>query len=407
MSWPLLTVLGFTLIAAITGNRAFAAVRRRHVHRWIGPCIRRSLAPRRATPVHALICIADHFEPSWGGGDPALGETRVRAWTEAYPRVFGRFADSDGRPPRHTFFYPIDQYRPSEVDSLSRLCRAGFGEVEVHLHHDGDTAQTLRQTLDRFTRLLAHRHGVLGRWPDGRTAFGFVHGNWALCNARRDGRWCGVNDELSVLREAGCFADFTMPSAPDPTQVSRINSIYYATSSARAPRSHERGLDVGPGPVPAHALMLIQGPLVLRRPPGRLLPRIENGCLQLSQPPDISRLEAWLRAGIGVRARPDWAFIKLHTHGATEANQRVLLGDAMVRFHESLARRAKANPAFRFHYVTAREVYNLARAAAEGWTGEPGGAMDWVIRTHARSDSPRIGWDESPHATAPALISDR
>ena len=43
--------------------------------------------------------------------------------------------------------------------------------------------------------------------------FGFAPRNWALCNARRDGRWCGVNDELGVLRRTGCYADFTLPSA--------------------------------------------------------------------------------------------------------------------------------------------------------------------------------------------------
>ena len=94
--------------------------------------------------------------------------------------------------------------------------------------------------------------------------------------------------------------------------------------------------------------MLIQGPLLLdwgRRKWG-VVPRIENGCLQANQPPTIDRLDAWLRARVQVPARPDWFFVKLHTHGAPEANRHVLLGEPMVRFHEALADRAAADPDF-------------------------------------------------------------
>ena len=37
--------------------------------------------------------------------------------------------------------------------------------------------------------------------------FGFIHGNWCLDNSRADGRWCGLNNELILLRELGCYAD--------------------------------------------------------------------------------------------------------------------------------------------------------------------------------------------------------
>ena len=38
-----------------------------------------------------------------------------------------------------------------------------------------------------------------------------------------------VNNELEILRDTGCYADFTMPSAPHPTQTWKINSIYSAS----------------------------------------------------------------------------------------------------------------------------------------------------------------------------------
>ena len=360
-------------------------LRRRSLDRWLIPYIwaapgRRR--PRRGDAVHLLLCMADHYEPKWGKASPELARRRVEDWLREYPRQLGGFRDSDGRPPRHTFFFPLEEYEPVHLDALTELCRAGFGEVEVHLHHDGDTAEQLRARLLGFKELLAQRHGLLARHRQtGALAYGFIHGNWALDNSRPDGRWCGVNNELDVLRETGCYADFTLPSAPSPTQTRKINSIYYACDDPRRPKSHNWGTDVGVGPAPANALMLIQGPLLLdwsHRKWG-LLPHIENACIQDSQPPDIGRLDLWLKARVQVPTRPDWFFVKLHTHGANEANHGVLLGEPMLRFHEGLARRAREDGDFHFHYVTAREMFNLVRAAEAGWAGPVHGAQDFEL----------------------------
>jgi hypothetical protein len=252
---------------------------------------------------------------------------------------------------------------------LAGLCRDGYGEVEVHLHHDNDTADNLRSTLLGFKRTLADRHGLLSRDKDtGEIVYGFIHGNWALDNARCDGRWCGVNNELDVLRETGCYADFTLPSVPSETQTNKINSIYWAVDDPNRPKSHNTGTDLGMRPRPANSLLMIQGPLTLnwaRRKRG-ILPSIENACLQKSQPPDGNRLELWLRTCVNISTRPNWVFVKLHTHGVNEPNQDVLLGEPMVRFHELLQERAAQNPLFRFHYVTAREMANIALAADQG-----------------------------------------
>jgi hypothetical protein len=128
--------------------------------------------------------------------------------------------------------------------------------------------------------------------------------------------------------------------------------------------------------------MLIQGPLVLdwRNRKRGFMPRIENGCIQATQPPHLDRLDTWLRARVQVPGRPDWFFVKLHTHGAPEKNQQVLLGEPMVRFHQDLALRAAEDPNFHFHYVTAREMYNLVRAAEAGWKGPIMPARDWALK---------------------------
>lgn len=361
---------------------------------WLWPYLcalpRRWAAPR-PHEVHVLLCIADHFEPGNGGASRRQAADRVARWVDQYPKLFGSFRDADNRPPRHTFFYPVEMYQENEVDSIAQLCRDGFGEVEIHLHHDNDTAANLRRALLDAKHLLSTRHGLLSRARgEGEIRYAFVHGNWALDNSRPDGRYCGVNNELDILRQTGCYGDFTLPSYPSPTQTRKVNSIYYACDNPLKPKSHDWGVEVGTAPAPADSLLMFQGPLLLdwRRRKFGVLPRVENGCIQANQSPSMARLDHWIRAGVRVRTRADWYFVKLHTHGATEANQRVLLGDSMVRFHEDLARRARQDRRFHFHYVTAREMYNLARAAAEGYAGQCDAARDFELIGEPQSPVP-------------------
>ena len=381
----LIAFIALFLVVGILLGWLVRQLRRRGMDRWLVPYLLqtpRRRRPRQGEDVHVLLCVADHYEPRQYWPPVEVSRARVQRWVEDYPRQFARFRDSDGRTPRHTFFYPVEEYDPEYLDALADLCRRGFGEVEIHLPHNGDTAENLRATLLAFKKVLHERHDLLPRHRrTGELVYGFIHGNWALDNSRPDGRFCGVNNELDVLRETGCYADFTLPSAPNPAQTRKINSIYYAVDDPCRPKSHDTGIDVGSGPKPERALMLIQGPLLLdwsRRKFG-LLPHLENACIQGSQPACIERLDQWLRACVQVRRRPDWFFVKLHTHGAAEANHEVLLGEPMVRFHEELARRARANPHFHFHYVTAREMYNLAKAAEAGWRGGVAEALDFEL----------------------------
>jgi hypothetical protein len=371
--WAATTAAG---AGVVLGGAAIAReLKRRGLHRWLAPYVlsrRRRRCPRPGQPVHLILAVCDHYEPRRGNVAIDVARRRVQQWQEEYPRLFSRFRDGDGVTPQHTFFYPADEYEPELVDRVVQLCRNRdgnrYGEVEIHLHHDNDTADNLRSTILEFKRVLADRHGCLARDKEsGEVAYGFIHGNWALDNARCDGRWCGVNNELDVLRETGCYADFTLPSAPSETQTRKINSIYWAVDDPSRPKSHDTGSDLGTVRRPERSLLMIQGPLVLnwsRRKHG-IMPTIENACLQKTQPPDRSRVDLWLRAGVQVATRPDWYFVKLHTHGVNEPNQDVLLGESMVRFHEALQERADRDPLFRFHYVTAREMANIALAAEQ------------------------------------------
>jgi hypothetical protein len=320
-------------------------------------------------PLHCFLCIADHHEPMWGHAPAHVQQERVDRWVRMYPKSVAGICDSRGRPPQQTFFYPAEEYDARHIEKLAGLCRQGYGDVEVHLHHDNDTADSLRETLELFKQRLYHGHGLLDTDGHGEITYGFIHGNWALANSRPDGRWCGVNNELNVLRESGCYADFTMPSAPDPTQTRMVNSIYYAAGDGRRPKSHDVGSlsRVGLLP-PADRLLLIQGPLALdcsRRKRG-CLPSLENAALHAGFPPTLARFRLWLRAGVAVAGQPHWIFIKVHTHGAPERNAVMLLGETMRRFHRSLADYAAKHPFLHYYYVTARELADLVHQAEQG-----------------------------------------
>lgn len=359
----------------------------RNAHLWLPGLLRARRNRQQASterPIDVLMCMADHFEP--GHGDPGLDVERARmdTWVEQLPRLAARFADADGRPPRHTFFFPAEQYRREHLDRLASLCEAGLGEVEIHLHHDDDTSDNLRATLLEFKTRLAVDHGLLSSAPDGTVRYGFIHGNWALDNARPDGKYCGVNDELTVLRETGCYGDFTQPAAPNVSQTRTVNSVYWAVDDPLAARSHEYGVasQVGRTP-PPEGLLMIQGPIALdwHRRIYRLAPGLDVAAIDGSSgyAPLLQRFRMWVDAGIAVRGRPEWVFVKIHTHGAPERNAAVLLGPAMEAFHQAINREFNDGKRYRLHYVTAREMANVVRAAEAGEHGNAGEYRDYML----------------------------
>jgi hypothetical protein len=366
---------------------------RRNAHIWLGSYVRQQLrpAPRApaASPVHIMFCVVDHYEPLWRQADIRLGRKRVEKWLRDYPRLADRHRDGDGIAPQHTFFYPQEEYRPELLEMLAQLCHGGYGEVEVHLHHDGDSGDRLGHKLETFKDQLVS-HGLLSRNArDGRVQYGFIHGNWALDNSRRDGRWCGVNDELLILKRTGCYADFTLPTAPSETQTRKINSIYYATDDPERPKSHNTGIDARVHRAPSGDLMIVQGPLILdwKRRKWGLLPGIDAGEIKGDNSPSEHRVDLWMRPGIHIRGRPDWVFVKIFTHGTQERNQEVLFGRPMDDVFTYLEHNYNDGERYRLHYVTTREMFNIIRAAEEGHRGDPHRYRNYLLRPVASGSS--------------------
>jgi hypothetical protein len=354
----------------------------RGVSTWVGPLLKHvsavSQTPTRQGRKHLIFALCDHFEPLWGGATKGVGDRRVQAWLDAYPELAAGFAGADGIPPQHSFFFPGEQYERDWLSGLARLAERGFGEVELHLHHDRDTPERLRRSLDDMLAAYA-AHGHLGRDRQGRLRYGFIHGNWCLANARRDGRWCGVDGEIPLLHETGCYADFTFPSAPDECQPRIVNQLYWPTGKLARARAYESGERARVGETRDDRILIVQGPLAIWRQPGRLLPRIENGALTARDPATRERVRSWAAMNIHVAGRPDWVFVKVHTHGAPEANARSLLGAGGRMLHTELRSLCEGGR-FALWYVTARELFNIAIAAMDGKQGDPGDYRDYVVQ---------------------------
>ncbi len=342
----------------------FFLLKSRNLHLWIGSYCVEQITRRnsvdKSRPIHVYFTLVDHFEPFHNATrEQAL--LRVKKWCSVYPEIAKKFKDADGRHPKHAIFYPEETYDSEVFDALAEVCKSGFFDMEIHLHHNDDNEKSLRKKLIQFKDTLHHRHGLLRKDPaTGEVVYGFIHGNWALDNSRRDGKWCGVNNELIILKETGCYADFTLPSAPNNTQTSKINSIYYAQDDPQNPKSHNTGRDVSRGGKPWGDLMIIQGPLALnwRKRKTWIMPRIVNGELSLVNGPTPDRLAIWVEHAPAVYGEPNTRFIKLYTHGCdSEEETDQLLQTGLNELYSLLTRHLNDGRNYVLHFVSPYEMY--------------------------------------------------
>jgi len=340
--------------------------------------------------VHLVLAMADHFEPAIVPGDGsarapyAEQEARVERWCREYPKAADRWRDAEGRPLVHTYFYPAEQYDRGHVSRLAEHCRAGWGDIEIHLHHGipvPDTAANLRQTLTRFRDRLALEHGCLSRAEGDITPrFCFVHGNFALANSA-GGFGCGVDEELQILAEEGCVADFTFPANPfNPAQRAMINSLYECGPALSERAAFRAGTCLACGRGVQKLPFMVQGPLALSFSSGggRRI-RVDNGSFTVANPPSLERLQLWKRAMITVQGRPDWLFIKLHCHGMDPEQEDAVLGASFSGFLRSLVEGAEERDEI-LHFVSAREMVNIIVAACDGKEGNPGEYRDYRFK---------------------------
>src|SRR5215470_222186 len=202
---------------------------------------------------HLLFFMVDHYE----SGKTEAADTESESWLARFRLIADRHRDSSGRRFLYTWFYPRDEGRATVLRGLARAARDGYGEVELHWHHPPSDSAHFPAMVEEALRWF-EAQGVL--WAPVMGApkrFGFIHGLWALDGSQAR---CGVNRELDILRQYGCYADFTFSAAGTESQPSKINSIYYATDTDE-PKSYDKGDDISVGRPVNDRLLIFEGPI--------------------------------------------------------------------------------------------------------------------------------------------------
>jgi len=340
-------------------------------------------------PKQIIFTVANHFEPSWSASgllDLDTQRRRLDDYHKLARRMSEAVTDADGTKFRHTNFFPAEQYDFQILEQMAAMQAEGLGEVEIHLHHGvekPDTAANLRKTLIEFRDVLAEEHKCLSRFGgQGSPMYAFVHGNLALGNSA-DGKFCGVDSEMQILQETGCYVDMTMPSAPDETQVPMLNAIYECSMPLTEKIPHRAGKRVSAFGNQPQLPLIFTGPLILnwtRRIKGVPLPRIDDGALAGNQAMDLARLRRWLSANITVENRPEWIFVKLYCHGFFDRDQSSCIGERARRFFSEVIENGERTGDYTVHFASAREAFNMVSAAIDGKEGTPHEFRNYRLR---------------------------
>lgn len=345
---------------------------------------------------HVMFAFVDHFEPL----RPGIPEVRI--WVDDYIAMASKHIDADGRHPIHSYFqlFPMPESRLREsLTILNDSTYKGYGEVEYHLHH-GITDERNRTEVEATQELIYltaqtqdifNSHGALiTAEPTPSFTFGFIHGTWALDNSRYN-TWtdpcdphyqsCGVNWELQILGELGAYADFTFPS-PMPMTPPTKDSIFYVEDdeipASYKDANHIRMVEVNQ---PEFGdLMIIEGPDT----------RTNIGIKRedYNDPATLDRMDGWVGHNVHVIGQDKWVFVKVYTHGCMEdltyqPAWDAFFGETMDSFYNDIEAKYNDGISWKLHYVSAREMYNIIKAAEAGMTGDPGQYRDFLIKPYA------------------------
>ncbi|MRR55625.1 MAG: hypothetical protein EG822_14150 [Deltaproteobacteria bacterium] len=90
------------------------------------------------------------------------------------------------------------------------------------------------------------------------------------------------------------------------------------------------------------------------------------------------KIDSWIDSNIHVDGRPEWVFVKVYTHGT---QSRKIIFSSVVDEMFSYLEKKYGQGDYRLHYVTAREAYNIVRAAEGGEIGDPSEYYNYSIKS--------------------------
>jgi hypothetical protein len=160
-----------------------------------------------------------------------------------------------------------------------------------------------------------------------------------------------------------------------------INKMYYCKSDSGRPKSYNRGREVRVQGEPWGDMLMVSGILGLRwrSRTHSVRPSIEASNVGNTDYPSPARIDYWVRNAVTITGRPEWLFVKIHTHSAREEAWSSVWGQKAEEMHTYLRRKYNDGKEYVLHYVSAREMYNIVKAAEAGETGDPGKYRDYTI----------------------------
>ena len=371
MDWLLYGILALLILGT---SAIYAYIKMKNIDRWLIHYIQGIISRPtvKDQPIDIMFLFVDHFELN-GYQD------RLEAWTTGYPAIAKKHFDSDGHHPKHSFFYALDLMHEHELVAMKPVVDSGYGEFELHWHHDHDTPDSFVRKLDAAMEIF-HKHGYMKPYEQGqKSCFSFIHGNWSLGNSRSD-NFCGVDNEVQILKDQGCYADFTYPALFSEAQPPMVNNVYYCQNLDQA-SCYFQGRDASVNtPQKEDEFLIFQGPMSINLKDWRHKwhPTIEDGDInQFPTHDDPKRINAWMNQGIHVKGRPEWQFVKIFCHGAQD--HKSVVSETTDRMHDYIEKHYNDGEKYRLHYVSAREAYNILKAAEDGLSGNPNQFRNYKI----------------------------
>jgi len=374
LKWALIFIIATTLMYLVLAGYKLA----KWNAYWFPTYIQQQIGSTNSSNQieHLMFVVADHYEPGFIEEEAVIENEK---WLADYAKAVEGKQDSYGNRFVYNWFYPFDQRNDRVLKRLQQEVKQGSGEIEFHWHKPCLTAAEYQVQLTEAVAWFKEFGAFQGaeRGDDNATRFSFIAGNWDLDNGRGTG--CGINDEISQLIKAGGYMDMTYSTLGSPAQPKdMINQIYYVKDTPEA-RSYKQGHRIKVGEVtPETPFLMFQGPLSFHWDL-----TFEYGALESYALPSLKRIKRWIDSHIHVENKPQWSFVKLYSHGIQSPDiVKHHLGPMLDALKtETAARNIK------LHYVSAREAYNIVRAAEAGMEGDPELYRDFIYGAPQRIDN--------------------
>jgi len=162
-----------------------------------------------------------------------------------------------------------------------------------------------------------------------------------------------------MLKECGCYADFTFPRPSGASEPAFTNSICFSkTKTNQKKRAAVKNW-------PEEDLLIIDGPMGINWRNRRfcLFPRAENGEISARSRFTPHRARLWLDAAPQIEGDTKNLFLKLHAYGAVDSTVRYLFGESgMHDLYAYLEKYSIDNSDLILHYVSAYDMYRKIQA---------------------------------------------